>query len=261
MQTAFEKVSRLLEGEIIISPQPPFGAFAPADSLRDFFDTLSRTQEKEGRAIHGGIVYGGVFTDLHAGRKPKDIDIFIASPDMVRALHGYQSGGYADDDYTNEDEWAQIALGHSFPINPYEGLSGMKHSVLIGDYFEFTAPIIVNGMRQLLDIKIGTHNPSLPEFVRHLPAPIMSAAMSLGGDHQYAYHQHCVDHADRGILCTDRIGSANLIEKAQRKGLELITPAQLASREKQVEVLMNAQSLEAQEARAHQRHHIQPTAL
>ncbi len=249
MQTDFDHAAESSKTDILMSHKPPFGSFAPGEGLKAFYAQIAAHQAKEGAVLLGGFVFGGAFADLHVGRTPKDYDIYIASPNMVRALKAFQSGDFADDDYMNEDEWAEAALGYDFPMRPHIGLSQAKHADVIGEYFEFNGSARIDGVWQKIDIKIGTKNPTMGEFLRHTSAPIMAAAMSLDSDDVYAYHRDFTDHAERGILCTEQINRAALIEKARRKDLELITPAALAARESAVRAPGTVSSLKAGELR------------
>lgn len=229
----FAKAVTGLSGDIVISRQAPFGSFAPAAGLRDLYARIGAQQAKEGAVLLGGFVFGGVFADLGVGRTPKDFDIYLSSPNIVRALSAYQHGNFADDDFMNDDEWVETALGYDFPIRVHSGLSPLKKSDVIGDYYEFNGNALIDGAWRKVDVKIGTKNVSMTDFLRHFSAPIMAAGMALDREGVFAYHQHCVDHATRGIMCTDKIKSPDLIEKARRKNLELITPAALAARDKE----------------------------
>jgi hypothetical protein len=63
----------------------------------------------------------------------------------------------------------------------------------------------------------------------------MASAMTLGEETpHFAYHRDCADHARRGLICTERSNSLDLIEKAKRKNLEIITPEELAKRDAQI---------------------------
>lgn len=228
----FDKVARGLDGDIVISREAPFGSFSPAGGLRDLYERIAAQQAKEGAVLLSGFVFGGSFADLGSGRVPKDYDVYLASPNMVRAMRAFQCGDLADDDFMNDDEWAEAALGYDFPIKPHSGLSPLKKSDVIGDYYEFNGNAMIDGKWHKIDVKIGTKNVSMADFIRHFSAPVMAASMALDRDNVFAYHEKCVDHATRRIMCTDKVTSPDLVEKAKRKGYELITPAALAERDK-----------------------------
>lgn len=232
MQAIFKKATRhLAESDIVASNIPPFGTFGPADALTEFYARLKAHQAGEGVAVDGGFAFGGMFADLGRGLTPKDYDLYVASPGMVDAIKHYLDRGGLDE-YSNEDEWADEALGDLFPIAPHAYDLRLMHSDLLGDYFEFNGAAKVGGVHHKIDIKIGTKNTSPAEFITFFSAPIMAAAMTLGEEQpRFVYHRDCADHAIRGLLCTDRPNSLDLIEKAKRKNLEIITPAALAARD------------------------------
>ena len=181
MQTVFKKATRHLDpADIVRAGFPPAGSFEPAVFLKDFFAALGAHQQKQGRAIDGGFVFGGVFADTMVGRKPKDYDIYIASPQMVDAMRAYlengRRGGFDDDE--NEGEWAQDVLGNGFPMEPHEEVYKLFNSDILGDYFEFSGAAIINGSYRKLDIKIGSKNADIAEFLPFCSAPVMAAARS-----------------------------------------------------------------------------------
>lgn len=228
MQTVFKRATRHLASEDIVSSGfAPFGSFQAAPFLSRFYHHLSDYQATQSAPIEGGFVYGGVFADMAKGRTPRDYDIYIAAPGMVAGMRRYLETDNRDYDL-NEGEWAAHIFGYDFPVSPLGEVFRLNHADMFGDYFEFNG--IYDGIYEgedgfLADLKIGTHLPSLPDFLSHCDAPIMAAAMSLGTQTpEFAYHRDFTDHTNRNILCTDRPDHPTLIEKARRKGLTIITP-------------------------------------
>ena len=231
MRSIFKQAARHQSPhDIVMSTVPPFGHFDAAGFLHDFYTALSTHQAASQRDILGGFAFGGAFSDLGVGRRPKDYDLYISSPQMIDSLKQAFTDG-VDDDLLFTGEWADEAWGYNFPIVPTTEDLPLYHSDVFGEYVGFSGMFRTAEGARAMDVIVGTENPTLENFLAYTPAPVMAAGMTLGSSFSYfAYHRDFVDHAQRGILCTDRVPARNLIEKARRKGWEVISPEALARR-------------------------------
>lgn len=209
-----------------------FFDLALPEFVKDLYQDIIQSQKSRQVDIEGGFAFGGMFSDKALGLEPKDYDIYLCSPKWVDFVKRYQreceqACGFKESRELAEERDGWI-IGYNFPLTLISDNFKILYSDPFGEYIEFNGTYTDQaGKIRLIDIKVGSKPIEPQDFMTFVPAPVMAVAASLSSD-GVAYHRDFEDHVRRKIMCTTNPHSPSLIEKAERKGLTVMTPQQVS---------------------------------
>jgi len=231
MYDTFKKVTCHAEPtDIVCSSAPPFEGFTIPQVVHDFYKTVEEQQAARARPITGGFVFGGMFTSIQRGQRPKDYDIYIGAPRLIDALCRNRSepvGSYKEMEERHERDFE--LLGYDFPLC----LSGVNIDIqndsLFGRHVMITSTFGRGNGGVMIDLKLGERDLTVEECARYMGAPITSVGATLGGTGApFAYHKNYAAHAMENVLCHSA-PSQTLLGMAIKKGWIVMTPEEWSS--------------------------------
>lgn len=234
MNNHFKRATcHLAPEDIRTSDLPPFENFALPPIVNLLYQDIVTQQKSRGHDVAGGLVFGGMFYDVHIGKRPKDIDMYVAIPDLLKNIEDRMAQGRSSYREMEEcDEDIASYFGYDFPIHLHQiDMSPVKVD-LFGSYVVAQAIYEKNGDTGLFDIIIGKEPVALQDLLPHFHAPVMAVGATLGDDTTYAFHKDYVECATNKILSCDN-PSRVMLEKAQTKGWTVMSPT--AFQQRQVE--------------------------
>ena len=179
--------------DFITSDQPPVGIKMPA-LVGQLYDAIAGAEAKMGRECSNGFVFGGIFNSLYQGEAPRDTDMMICNPEMVKLAQKVQKqrgmDAYSYKERQEIDEAIEYNMGRMIPYNPdlsWDADSMKIHeSSNIGVCMQVTAIVMVEGKGHLVDVTFTEKPVTPPEIFTR--APITSAAYNLETG-TYCYHK------------------------------------------------------------------------
>lgn len=211
--------------EIIASDRPPFEGFKIPPIVHTFYRHMEKQQAARGYEVTGGFVFGGMFASIQQGDRPKDYDVYISSPDLLRDLRenaDTPAGSYKEARERSERPYDLI--GYDFPIALTCVTIDMARSDLLGDFITVMGAYDDGHDSAFFDVKIGSKALPVEKFACFTGAPIMSVGATLGGEGApYAYHKNYAEHNQHKVLCHSQ-PCYSLQEFAKRKGWQIMAP-------------------------------------
>lgn len=228
----FKRATRhLAQEDILSSSAPPFPGFTLPPIINTLYNDIVAQQAARGHEVAGGFAFGGLFNDINNGKRPKDLDVYIAIPKLLtriedRVAEGWSS--YSDKEECEDDINAMI--GYDFPLNLHLFDTQPVKADLFGSYIVAQALYEKDKEHGMFDIIIGKEPVRLNEFLAFTSAPIMAVGATLGKELEYSHHKDYADHAANNILCSDNPSRSNLA-KAEAKGWTVMTQAEVQERQ------------------------------
>ena len=231
MNNHFRRATRRLAPEdILTSSSPPFEGFVLPPVINSLYTDISRQQENVGHKVEGGFAFGGLFYDVHRGKKPKDMDVYIAIPQLLTNIEDRLAQGRSSYREMEEcDEDIARYFGYDFPIHLHQIEMSPVKADLFGSYITAQTIYEKDGQSSVFDIIIGKNPVALKDFLPYTHS-IMAVGASLGENTEYAFHKDYVECVSQKILCCDN-PTRSTIEKAQTKGWTIMDPAAFQARQ------------------------------
>ena len=227
MREGFQKAAWRLDPQLMVtSHTSPVENFVLPEFIKAFFNDLKAQRARKGEVVQQALLYGGSIGDIHKGRRPRDYDFNIVIPDMIANLKiAMALPSDAHRSHRDRDEDIEAAIGYDFPAAVIDGIPSIKYHPLFGEYIEL--PASYHGARDLctMDIRIVSEQVEPRAFLSYLHAPVMAVAVSLEEPRTYTYHRDYADHLERNIMEVAEPVPMRLIQKAERKGMTIISPA------------------------------------
>ncbi|MEC8666042.1 MAG: hypothetical protein VXY16_11285 [Pseudomonadota bacterium] len=211
--------------DFITSDQPPAGIKLP-ELVGKQYEAIKDAEAIMGRECSNGFVFGGIFNTLYRGEAPRDTDIMICNPEMVKLAQKVQKQrgmeAYSYKERQEINEAIEYNMGRMMPYNPdfsWDPDSMKIHEgTNIGACMQATAIVMIEGKGHLVDITF-TEKPVTPPEI-FTGAPITSAAYNLETG-TYCYHKDF--EGDVKVWEYRPFGdvSAEAREKLEAKGMAL----------------------------------------
>lgn len=226
MFKSFKRVSGFMPPEeIITSHLPPFEGFKIPPIVHTFYRHMEEQQAARGYEVTGGFVFGGMFASIHRGDRPKDYDVYVSSPALLKDLR--DNANMSARSYKEAEERSERLydlIGFDFPISIACVNVDLARSDLLGDYITVMGVYGDDKESAFFDVKVGSKTLPVEQFACFTGAPIMSVGATLGGEGApYAYHANYVEQTKHKVLCHSQ-PNYSLQEFAKRKGWSVMTP-------------------------------------
>lgn len=218
--------------EFIRSPEGPAGICLP-DTILSVYSAIIEHEKAQGRTASNGFYFGGLFTSLLRGEKPRDIDIAVCAPELVdlarqvKELRSRPAESYSEYEEINEEvDYLRNVMapwGNALRLN-LDSMTEVRDPGHVGPCFQTTGMLTLPGYSTTVDI-LCTANPFDGLSVLSYPpdAPIRCIGYECDKD-QYLYHRDFEDHARRWVYEPFDPSSVRpkCLQKARDKGMTLV---------------------------------------
>lgn len=220
--------------EFIRAREAPAGICLP-ETILSVYPSIIAHEASRGRTCESGFYFGGLFTSLMRGEKPRDIDIAVCAPELValaqqvRELRARPVGGYKEYQEVQEEiEYFKNEMGpwgQALRLN-LENMTEVRSPGSVGTCFQTTGHVTLPGYATAVDI-LFTAKPADPLTILSCPpdAPIRSIGYDCGKG-EYVYHRDFEDHAKRWVYEPFEPSSVRPkgLQKARDKGMTILLP-------------------------------------
>ncbi len=215
-------------------------AAAPCDiELGDLpaalYEALKTHEAKYHRDCRSGFLFGGAFTSLLRGEKPKDYDMVVCNPEIVKlAKELNEILRQPADSYSAMADRRSLARCYEDRIAPYstsvmmnmDNMRPVDESPFLGHFFQITAYIATDKGTGVADILFCENEVDGATLLSLLTdAPVRSVGFDFDSE-QYTYHRDFKAHALDWVYkpFAEKPARPAALNKAAEKGMTIIQP-------------------------------------